>query len=254
MNQNVLLRAAVSALSAFVLSGCHTMLVPEEIKARGPDRVATRVALINVNHGPCDIGSLDRSVLSGDAIARPTGDEVIAGFNNILLRGADPFPCNRQRSQVYRGVVHFNLDDLRGTIIDRATLRFDMRNGLPWRLGGSASLCQLAVARATEDWVTGYQSGPDGTTIRAVPFRRNDFNNHIVGSVGFDQGVTRLERGIAAMVQDWVLGSRPNFGVVIHQEEPEGAMAAANDRSCTTVFSNFTLELSIRRFVPVTEP
>lgn len=253
MNQNVLLRAAVSALSAFVLAGCHTMLMPEEIKARGPDRVATRVALINVNHGPCDIGSLDRSVLSGDPIARPTGDEVIAGFGNHLIRGADPFPCNRQRSQVYRGVVHFDLDDLRGTIIDRATLRFEMRNGVPWRLDGSSSLCQLALARALESWDAGYRSGPDGTTIRAVPFRRLERNNHIVGSVGMDSGVRVLERDIGGMVQDWVLG-RPNHGVVFHLEEPAGAMAAANDRSCTTVFHNITLSLSIRRFVPVTEP
>ncbi|MEP6791706.1 MAG: hypothetical protein ABI907_10065 [Ramlibacter sp.] len=237
----------VCALLALTVAGCNTMLVAETIPQRAPDLVATRVELVNANFGPCDIG-LDRSVLSGDSIPRPVDDEVLAGFNNTVLRGADPFPCNRQRSQVYTGAVHFNLDDVRGTVIDSAVLRVQRRGtGIGWRVGGSSRECLLAVARATQGWVPGYASGGAGTTISGVAFQRG-LGNRIVGGTSFDEGVSSFGLNVTDIVQQWVLG-RSNFGFMVHQEEPDGSAGGANDRSCTSVL-RMTLEMSIRRFVP----
>lgn len=239
-------------LIALATASCGTTLVREEIAPRSADRVATRVALLNVNHGPCDVPPihLDRSG-HGDPLARPEGSEVLAGFNNFLIRGADPFPCNRQSSQDYTGAVHFNLDDVRGTVVDRATLRLERRNtSIPWNAPGrsSTSACLVAAARATEDWEAGYTSGPEGTTISAVAFRRRS-SGRIEGSYDFDNGVTSIHLDVTSIVQGWASG-RPNFGFVIRQQEPNGANVGANDRSCTSVFFNASLEMSIRRFVP----
>lgn len=235
--------------AALATASCGTMLVPEEIAPRSPEVVATRVALLNVNHGPCDVpGQLDRTAFSGDGLARPVGGEVLAGFNNLLIRGADPFPCNRQRSQDYTGAFRFNVDDIRGTVIDNATLRLQRRNtSTPWRIGRPGDMCLVAAARATQDWLPGYVSGPAGTTITAVPFRRSPPANWIVGGVGFDNGVTAISLNVTDVVQQWASG-RPNMGFVIRQEEPNGDQVGPNDRSCTSVFTA-TLEMQIRRFV-----
>ena len=230
-----------------VVSSCGSTLVHEDVAPRTPDHVATRVGLYNVNHGACDVpGQFDTSVLSADSLARPVGGEVIAGFNNILIRGADPFPCNRQRSQEYTGALHFNFDDLRGTVIDHATLRLTRRNtSLAWN--PSTRMCLVAVSRATEDWTPGYVSGPGGTSIAAVPFTRVSPSNRIEGGIAFDNGVTSISFDITNMAQRWANG-QPNLGLIIHQEGETGDYVGANDMSCTSVFTA-QLVLSVRRFV-----
>lgn len=244
-----LIRRFACSLFALATVSCGTVLVPEELAVRSPERVATRVALHNVNHGVCDFPvQLDRSGLSGDRIPRPVGNELLAGFDNFMLRGADPFPCHRQRSQEYIGGAFFNLDDVRGTVIDRASLWLERRaTALPWAIGGSGAMCLVASARATQPWTGGYLSGPAGTTIAATPFTRRSPGNRIVGGVQFDSGVTFLRLDVTDIVQGWASG-RPNHGFVIHQEEPDGSTVGANDRSCTSNFAP-SLEMSIRRFV-----
>ncbi len=240
-------------LIALATTSCGTMLVPEELAPRSADSVATRVGLFTIRRGFCDVSRLDQIIPSSDGLARPEGGEVIAGFNNELMRGADPFPCNRQFSQEYTGAVHFDLSDVRGTVIDSATLRLERRNTrIPWRPESASSLCMVAVAQATEDWEAGYLSGPGGLTIGAVPFRRFIRSNRIMGGFAFDPGIRVISftsPEITRIVQTWANG-RPNFGFMIHQEREFGDYVGANDLSCTSYFVA-TLQMSIRRFVPI---
>jgi hypothetical protein len=257
MRLSLLKRYSVVCLTA-ALAACGTTLVPETPAPLPPDMTATRQANTFVQSGPCF--DLDRAGL-GEPVARPGTNEFVAGFSNTLRRGADPFPCNRQSSAEFKGAVHFDMTAFRSVVVDRATLVLRRRPALPWRPrdGVSATTgapisrlrCAVAVVPATASWTPGFASGAAGSPAASLPSPEpaTDPRTHgFVGLHSFDEGVTTQSLDVTHAVQNWANG-RPNFGLVIFQRKEFGGSVAANDESCTSLYSGVTLELQIRRFV-----
>ena len=253
-----LFRLPVIALLAVGLSGCGTTLVSETPAPLTPDSTATRDAFTFAQSGPCL--DLDRSAV-GEPVTRPSTGEFLAGFSNRMHRGADPFPCNRQYSDEYKGAVHFNLDAFRGgVIVDQATLVLSQRSALPWRPRNGVSAttgaaistmrCAVAAVPATGAWMSGFASGAAGSAAVSLPSPEPAIEPTTHGFVGlhsFDEGPSTTRLDVTGAVRNWV-ARHPNFGFVIFQRKEFGGSVAANDESCVSLY-NTTLELQIRRLV-----
>ncbi len=248
-----LISSAALAAAALSVAACDTTLVPQSVGPLPAERYGTRIAVHDVNHGPCGT-QLTRAPII--ALTPPDG-AMIAGYDNGLARGADPVPCNRQHSEVYEGAVFFDLTGIENVIVDSAVLRMERRpTSIPWRPrradGFSSQRCQVEWTRVDAPWTDPYDVGGPSTGFAAPPVRLgSDGRLPLRGS--FDEGVVgpNIEFNVTAIVQDWVLGRRPNHGFVARQvQERTGASAGANDDSCTNIYSNATLHLQIRRAVP----
>jgi hypothetical protein len=107
--------------------------------------------------------------------------------------------------------------------------------------------CQIEVRAASSPWTDPYVLGGPGTTFPVV---RSSYVARR-GMVADPTAVETNSLNVQAIVTYWLSNRRPNEGFVLQQRMVDGRGAShENSDSCTNIYSNATLELVVRRFVP----
>jgi hypothetical protein len=249
------LRLVALGLLAAVCAACETVPgPPETLEIRAATQVGTRVARnIGRSSGvPC---GLDREPIF--TLPEPAAGEAQAGFDNRRTEGGyapnDPTACDRWKFHEYTASFVFDLSDIgERVLVDAATLRFDRRpSAFPWRTGAPGGMaafsCQIEVRMGSAAWTDPYDVGGPGTTFAVVP---GPYASR-VGMVSDPAATETNSLNVQGIVTRWLTRGEPNNGFVLKQRMLDGSGPSnANSDSCTNIYSNPTLALTIRRFVP----
>lgn len=156
--------------------------------------------------------------------------QALVGFSNSYDPGTQPLPCEESLSEVYRGVVRFDLSSVRkikGVVVESANFNYRVVSSVFCSSAGGRCVtdrrnCVSEVLAATVD-VRGRGSVP-GDVPAGDSYR--------FGSGG----------DVSSLVRDWVTGARPNFGFVL--KGPDETYAT-NNAACYSTLSGFTLTVKV---------
>lgn len=252
------MRHLVYFAALFCLSGCTFPLLH--------DRIGTREFFIHDRNNLFCLNSLDTTPLSariGQSQILPDS-ELIAGYDNILFPGRDPFPCNTSHSTLFTGRVSFSapqdfIDEVnRNGGVLGATLLLDRRSsGIPIvardispRPRGN-DRCRFVLIAPLEDWPSGYERDGDfvnfGESTGVISGGEEilaSFTNSDFATSPIRISSSRFLR----LVKDWTEGRRENLGLEIRPDpsNPEVFRGLSN-ATCLGIFSNPILELVVPR-------
>lgn len=138
------------------------------------------------------------------------------GYESLVTRGADPFPCHHWASHRYAGLLKFDIPRDAHRILRAVLKPVESIPLLPRsRIGGrAASECSFSVARAAEIWDAGVTSL--GTrTLRTTPLFPGSFASDTlrIGPLSADETHPGID--VTSVAQEWQDGLSPNLGFVI---------------------------------------
>ncbi|WP_300029430.1 hypothetical protein [uncultured Roseobacter sp.] len=136
MTSSCRLAAALSGM--FLLAGCD--LITETLRNLEPERFSLQPVIVGMQvtqhrtrSGTCTGIDEQGGLSSSERLWRDGGGlEVLGalvGYESVLIRGQDPFPCDTWIYSAFQAKVFFDLSGLpEGTVIDDAVLRYTRRN------------------------------------------------------------------------------------------------------------------------------
>lgn len=215
----VLARAAV-VLAPLVLGGCPP----------GPTLRTLDLTPVNLSTGTSGAAGAEGWCVSAGSVPpttfSPGRGQVIVGFDDYFQPGAQPFPCNHLRDDVFRAGVQFDLSQFKKVGI--ATLSFDT---------------VASVSRANGETVGTSPPTSFATTlgVGTQPFSAAfpDTNE-----VSLPAGPT-VSVGVGSQVSAWVTNPASNFGFVIWG--PRGPVNLSNppedNDAQVSTYQNFHLSV-----------
>lgn len=195
---------------------------------RPPARTGTTHQLVYAANHPAYC--LPRTRSTAPTISDPGAGSVMVGYTNFYDPGTEPFPCYESIIHLFRGMVLFDLSDLRGRTIERAELSFRTSQApIAHRTPSCIESNPFDLYTLSRDWAAGFRDGhiPYGATAGVMG----------AASAG---GYTR---DLTGLVRQWVGGSLPNYGLVL-VGRGEGAQVA--NAACVTRASGFSLRVDYR--------
>jgi hypothetical protein len=225
----------VAVLSSLLLTGCPVAVPPVKVRTV-------------VNHLDRDgffcFASLDRSGLG--SAPRPTGDEVLVGYDNHFDRGSDPLPCNRSKDFVARAFVQFEGRDalLSSGPPTAFALRFTRRaTDLPLIPSPSgAGSCTIGIFAQDSDFEPGFAEtfshiGPfeSVATISRTPAETAiaTFRNSADPA---DASVDVSGAAVDQLVRRWIADPASNHGIRVEVVAPATELSATDRTSSCTAF------------------
>lgn len=200
---------------------------PVYLAPRPPTRTGTTWQLGHEANNPIYCGLRTRG--TGPTITDPGAGSVMYGYSNSYDPGTEPLPCWEKIDHTFRGMVLFDLSDLRGKTIERAVLSFRVLHLPPsWRLScGSDPLSNLYTL--SQDWSAG--------------FREGHISHGAAAGVMGEWGIDGYTRDISDLVRQWVSGRLPNYGLVLVGRDE--TYRKATD-VCVSHASGFSLRVNYR--------
>jgi len=180
----------------------------------------------------CQYGS------SGLAPDPPSGEgRVSVGFEHSWDPGTMPAPCSELLNHMHRGAVLFDLGELQKwegrVLVEKATLKFKKfpRTG---RFG-----CDDRILNATADWTARPEDGvlPPAEERYKMPVPALE-TEPCMGPDG------KCAVDVKRIVNDWAVGSVPNFGFILAGENEN--YGVRDDNSCRTDYGQFELDVAYR--------
>ena len=166
-------------------------------------------------------------------------DSFMAGYRHQYDDGTDPFPCTTRLTEVGRGGVRFDLTRIfnhlawlnnPGSKVEKARLQF--RREL---LDGRD--CGDHMVTSADPWPTESIEWLGGRPwIDQILVPKDD--SFACGGFG-----NICEIDVAPIVQGWVVGSRPNNGLIFIGENEDNT--ARGNGACRVRYTNFQMELRI---------
>ncbi len=241
------------AFALVMTTACTTLGPPETLAPREAVLYGTRVAetLGNSQGVPC---GLDRSPII--VLAEPPLGETQAGYDNRRTEGGtgtnDPFGCDRWKMHEYAGAIVFDLSDFtEAVIVDSAVLTLTRApSTIPWRetdIIRDEPGCVIEISAVGEAWTDNYVIGPAGTSFPRSARTRGVERNDVRGA----DRTNMLMTDVTDIALGWLARREPNHGFRIRQNKVDGSgISHENNGSCTNVYSDAMLALTVRRFAP----